>query len=191
MTDEQNEALPAPKVYYVTLSVFRYIDVFTRRDYIEMIVESLKLYQEEYGLIIYDWIIMTNHLHLICKSEKVGIKPLLKDFKQFTTIQMLDAIKRDSFDLRKEWLLESLRTNTKEEIFWRWNFSAQAIYYMSFYQVKQSAMYKDPVRAGIVDDERNYLYSSCASRYDNKEELLTLSDVELLQTVELLEGDDS
>jgi hypothetical protein len=43
-------------------------------------------------------------------------------------------------------------------------------------------MYRDPVRAGIVADERDYLYSSCASRYEDKEMILTLSDVRLKES---------
>jgi len=52
---------------------------------------------------------------------------------------------------------------------------------MSFYTVKQRGMYRDPVRAGIVDDERHYLYSSCSTKYDSKEGVLVLSDIQLFE----------
>jgi len=120
MTDNSRlVSLPSSKVYFITLSVFGYIDVFTRRDYIDLILESLKLYQEEYGLIIYDWIIMTNHVHLIANVKEGSIKSLIMDFKRFTAIQMIDAIKNDPLEIRKEWMLAALKTNQKEEIFWR------------------------------------------------------------------------
>ena len=183
MNNKQDRLPPTPKIYFITLSVFRYIDVFTRRNYVELILESLKLYQEEQGLLIYDWIIMTNHLHLIASIGDEDVKGFVRDFKKFTTIQMLDAIKHDPFEVRKEWLLEMLRRNDKVEIFWRGDHHAQAIYYMSYYLVKQNAMYKDPFRAGIVSDARYYQYSSYTARFDNQPGPLELSDVLFVEAI--------
>ena len=100
----------------------------------------------------------------------------------YTRHQYFLAIDGPTFDNwtqeeRKSWLLEMLKTTTKQDIFWRGNYSAQAIYYLGFYKVKQYGMYKDPVRSGIVTDERYYKYSSCSARYDNQECFLPVSEV--------------
>jgi len=51
--------------YFVTFSVVRWIDVFTRREYKDIPVESLKYCIANKGLQLYAWVIMSNHVHLI------------------------------------------------------------------------------------------------------------------------------
>ena len=52
-------------VYFITSTVHQWADVFTRQDYANIVIESLKYCQKEKGLKIYAWVIMTNHIHLI------------------------------------------------------------------------------------------------------------------------------
>jgi len=54
-------------LYFVTMTVKHWIDVFTRRDYKDIIVESLNYCSKEKGLEIFSWVIMTNHIHLIVR----------------------------------------------------------------------------------------------------------------------------
>jgi REP element-mobilizing transposase RayT len=59
-------------LYFVTFTVVEWVDVFTRKDYASIILESLKHCQKEKGLIIYAWVIMSNHLHLIMSRSDDG-----------------------------------------------------------------------------------------------------------------------
>ncbi len=61
------------KMYFLTLTVVDWIDVFTRPNHKTTIVEALKFCQEKKGLEIYAWVLMSNHLHLIA-SAKDGIQ---------------------------------------------------------------------------------------------------------------------
>ena len=58
------ESLP-----FVTFTVIRWIDVFTRREYKDILVESLKFCMEKKGLELYAWVIMSNHVHLIIGAK--------------------------------------------------------------------------------------------------------------------------
>ena len=49
-------------VYFVTLGVVSWIDLFTRTNYKHIIVNSLKHCQNEKGLIINAWCLMPSHL---------------------------------------------------------------------------------------------------------------------------------
>jgi len=53
------------RLYFVTFAVVDWVDVFTRREYKDVIVESLKFCQKEKSLIINGWCLMSNHIHLI------------------------------------------------------------------------------------------------------------------------------
>jgi len=52
-------------LYYVTFAVVSWVDVFTRKEYSDILIESLRYCQQEKGLVIYGWCIMSNHVHLI------------------------------------------------------------------------------------------------------------------------------
>ncbi len=52
-------------LYYVSFAVVEWVDVFTRKDYRDIVIESLHHCQSEKGLVIYGWCIMSNHLQYI------------------------------------------------------------------------------------------------------------------------------
>ena len=57
-------------VTFVTTTVVDWVDVFTRMQYKQIVVDSLQYCQQNKGLIVYSWVLMSNHLHLM-----VSIKP--------------------------------------------------------------------------------------------------------------------
>lgn len=70
------------RAYFVSFAVVEWLDVFTRNEYKDILVDSLEYCQKEKGMEMYAWCIMTNHLHLISRS--IGdYKPeqILGDFK--------------------------------------------------------------------------------------------------------------
>jgi REP element-mobilizing transposase RayT len=52
-------------LYFVSFAVVYWLDVFTRNEYKDILVENLKYCQENKGMEIIAWCIMTNHVHLI------------------------------------------------------------------------------------------------------------------------------
>ena len=56
------------EMYFITSTVVDWVDVFTRPVYKHVIIESLEYCQKEKGLIIYAWVLMTNHFHAIVPS---------------------------------------------------------------------------------------------------------------------------
>ena len=53
------------ELYFVTLTVVDWIDVFTRRQYNDFIIEKLAFCQQHKRLNIYAYVIMTNHIHMV------------------------------------------------------------------------------------------------------------------------------
>ena len=51
-------------LYFISFAVVYWIDVFTRNEYKDIVLESWKYCQENKGLEIYAWCIMTNHIHM-------------------------------------------------------------------------------------------------------------------------------
>ncbi len=80
--------------YFVTFTVHQWVDVFTRNDYKDILIDSLKHCQKEKGLLIYEWVIMTNHIHLILSSEGDPLSDIIRDFKKYTSRKIIDAIEK-------------------------------------------------------------------------------------------------
>ena len=73
-------------IYFVSFAVVEWLDIFTRRIYKDILIESLSYCQKEKGMEIYGYCLMTNHVHLIFKS--VGNREpqeLLGDLKRYTS----------------------------------------------------------------------------------------------------------
>ncbi len=73
------------EAYFISFAVVDWLDVFTRNEYKEIVLDSLAYCQDNKGIEIYAWCIMTNYVHLVFRSIN-GQKPelLIGDFKRFT-----------------------------------------------------------------------------------------------------------
>ena len=91
-------------IHYVTFTIVYWIDVFTRPNYRDIIIESLKYCQKEKDLVIYAYVIMSNHVHLIVRSETGKLSGTIRDFKSFTSKEIIETIKEYP-ESRREWML--------------------------------------------------------------------------------------
>ncbi|MEM1338479.1 MAG: transposase [Bacteroidota bacterium] len=76
-------------LYFVSFAVVEWMDVFTRNEYKDILLESLSFCQANKGMEIVAWCIMTNHVHLVFRC--VGSEPpekVLGDFKRCTSNQL-------------------------------------------------------------------------------------------------------
>ena len=49
-------------VHFITFAVVEWVDVFTRKDYRDIVLDSIRFCQQEKGLNLHSWCIMSNHL---------------------------------------------------------------------------------------------------------------------------------
>lgn len=152
-------------VYFITYTVVQWVDVLTRREYADIIVNSLKHCREHKGLEIFAWVIMSNHIHLIisCK-EGYNLSDVLRDFKKYTATQIVQAIEDNPRESRKSWLLWLLKQGENIS-FWQKDNHAEEITTSAFYNTKLDYIHQNPVRAGIVGKEEEYIYSSARMLY--------------------------
>ncbi|WP_258104373.1 transposase [Marinoscillum sp. MHG1-6] len=128
-------------LYFVTFTVVEWVDVFTREDYVMIILGSLRHCQKEKGLIIHAWVIMSNHLHLVI-SRKEGVNnsfsDIVRDFKKFTSSQILASIQSNSFESRRGWMLwlfqsaGAKNSNNKNYQFWKHDSHSELLFSNKF-----------------------------------------------------------
>ena len=169
-------------LYFVSFATVGWIDVFTRTIYKDIIVESIKYCQKEKGLNLYAWVIMTNHIHLIAEArEGYLMQHIIRDLKRHTSKQLLKAIAENQEESRKEWMLAIFKnageynSNNKSYQFWRQDNQPIEIWTTSVVKQKLDYLHANPVHAGIVDKEEEYLYSSARDYHGTGKGLIEIS----------------
>lgn len=95
-------------LYFVSFSVIGWVDIFTRRSYQEILINSIHYCQQYKNLKIYCYCIMPSHIHFITYSENGNLSNTLRDFKSFTAKQLLKVIAEHPQESRKEWMLKTI-----------------------------------------------------------------------------------
>lgn len=79
--------------HFITPTVVDWIDVFTRQSYRDIVIESLDYCIANKGMILYGYVIMSNHIHMIVQSEEGKLSDLIRDFKKYTAKKFLKVFK--------------------------------------------------------------------------------------------------
>jgi REP element-mobilizing transposase RayT len=170
-TGYQIEDQRAP--YFLTFQIVDWIDVFTRKIYKDIIIESFKYSIENKGLQIYAYVIMSNHIHLIANSANGHLSDIDRDFKKYTCRKIITTIDNKS-ESRREWMLNRFKFNAshlkanKNYQVWTHKNHSVILYSNKFFEEKIKYIHNNPVKAGIVEKPEDYLYSS-ARNYSSLE----------------------
>ncbi len=170
------------KPHFITATVIDWVDVFSRKEYRDCIIDSLDFCIKNKGMILYGYVIMTNHIHLIIQSEEGKLSDLIRDFKKFTAKTILNKIE-NGVESRTDWMLKrfefACKSHTRNEKyqFWQYGSHPEEIFSEKFMWSKLDYIHMNPVRAGIVSKASNYLYSS-ASNYVNDDGIIPITKVD-------------
>lgn len=170
----RDQSLP----HFITATVVDWVDLFSRKIYRDEIIKSLKYCIENKGMILYGYVIMSNHIHMVVQSKDGKLSDLIRDFKKHTSKTILEKIQTIP-ESRKEWMLERFRLATESHSrnknfqFWQYGNHPEEIYTNKFMWSKLDYIHLNPVRAGIVEKASHYMYSS-ASNYVHDSGLITI-----------------
>ena len=151
--------------HFLTITVVGWVDIFSRDIYRNVITESLNYCVDHKGMEINAWVLMSNHLHLVCRSKApFELSSFLRDFKSFTsrTISGLILLENES---RKKWMLnvfqfEAKRTGRAKH-YKIWQDSNRAIDLNDIDAItKINYIHENPVENGIVREVDHYMCSS-------------------------------
>lgn len=172
-------------IHFITFAVVEWIDVFTRKEYACLVVESLNLCQEKKGLVLHGWCLMSNHLHLVVTTQEgKPLSDVLRDFKRATATAIIGAIAGNIQECRRNWMLEIFRSagqrNSHKEKHQFWQQGNRPIELTSngFKEEILHYIHRNPVEAGWVAEPEHYLYSS-AMDYAGGKGLVSVSILEL------------
>jgi len=162
-------------LYFTTSTVVGWIDIFSRKKYRDIILNSLQNNIEHKALLVFAYIIMSNHIHLVLQAgnpEKWPLSDILRDFKKFTGRTILETIKTEK-ESRRDWLLHMFKyyaknnTNNREFQFWQQYNNPVELLDKKQIWTKINYIHNNPVKAGIVDFPEEYVYSSARNYLRN------------------------
>lgn len=170
------------KPHYITATVVDWVDVFSRKSYNDCIIESLEFCIKNKGMILYGFVIMSNHIHLVIQSKNNKLSDLIRDFKKFTAKTILNKIETEP-ESRADWMLKrfefACKSHSRNEKyqFWQYGSHPEEIYSEKFFWSKLDYIHLNPVRAGIVSKASHYIYSS-ASNYVNDAGIIEITKLD-------------
>lgn len=162
--------MPTPKIHaenenkphFLTLTTIEWIDVFTKPEYFQLLLESLKYCQKELGLLVYGYVFMTNHIHgIIQAKQEYKLSNIVQSYKSFTTKEIKKLIANDSRKYIKGLINTSFYKKDKNEFqVWQEYNYPEVIITEEFFQEKLNYIHNNPVKKEYVNNPEDWKYSS-------------------------------
>ncbi len=153
--------------HFLTFTIVGWVDLFSRRECRDIVIESMKYCQENKGLSVHAYVIMSSHIHVIWSAEEnsIDLSSIVRDFKRYTANQIIKWVE-DKKESRRDWLKVVFRyyaqfnnRNRKYQI-WQQNNMAKELIHPRFTRRILDYIHMNPVVDHLVEKEEDYLYSS-------------------------------
>ncbi len=176
------KATTSEECYFITITTVGWIDVFTRLNQKYNIINALNYCQQNKGLEIYAYVIMSSHIHLLCKAtDGFILSDVIRDFKKFTSKKIVQICIEEP-ESRREWMLsyfqkacEHLKRVQNHKV-WQDGYHAELVETNWFIKQKVEYIHNNPVKDKTVSLPEDYYFSS-ARNYaglDNDLEVILL-----------------
>ncbi|MBU0648922.1 transposase [Patescibacteria group bacterium] len=164
--------------HFLTLTVIEWINIFTKAEYFKAIAESLEFCRKNKGLSLYEYVIMTNHLHIIgAAKEPEVLSNIIRDFKRNTTKEILKLLERDNRKYILRLIKHSFQGKKGNEMqVWQRENYPQVIVSEEFYLKQVNYIHNNPVKAGYVEKPEDWLYSSARNHILTDSSIIKLND---------------
>lgn len=118
-------------LHFITFATVEWVDALSRPAYKEIVVESLQYCIKHKGLIVYAYVIMSNHIHLIAAAcEEYNLSDIIRDLKKFTSKRLIEVIQNNPQESRKGWMLWLFKSagqkNSNNQDYQFWHRTADA-----------------------------------------------------------------
>ncbi|TAN47900.1 MAG: transposase [Methylococcaceae bacterium] len=160
--------------HFLTATVNHWMPLFTRPETVDIILDSWRYLQREAGFVLYGYVILENHLHLIAASNDLSRD--MQRFKSFTAQEILVHLEargaRKMLDLLA--LFKRFHKTQSHYQLWEEGNHPQLIESEDVMRQKLEYIHQNPVKRGYVDKPEHWRYSS-ARNYAGMEGLIEVT----------------
>jgi REP element-mobilizing transposase RayT len=152
--------------YFVTGTIVDWLPLFSKPDLVQILLDTLAFLQKMDRMILYAYVMMENHIHLIASSSNLSKE--LGDFKSFTARKIIDHLKEQHMDGILNKLAEEKQTFKHDRTyqFWQEGSHPQLIQSHDMMIQKVEYIHNNPVKRGYVADPIHWRYSSAGNYHD-------------------------
>jgi REP element-mobilizing transposase RayT len=160
--------------YFTTSTIVNWLPLFNQPLNAQFMLDSLRFLQEHKRLILYAYVFMENHIHMVVAAQNLPKE--IANFKSFVARQIIDRYRADS----NEYILNQLafhklpHHSDREYQFWQEGYHPQQIQDEAMMRQKVEYIHHNPVRRGYVDLPEHWRYSS-ARNYAGQPGLLEVN----------------
>ncbi|MBE2219047.1 MAG: transposase [Ignavibacteria bacterium] len=162
-------------LYFITTTIMRFDKIFALGNvYNNIVIDSIKYLLVEHSAFLTAYVIMPHHIHMILYiPENESLIAFMRDFKKYTSTEIRKQLEADK-NLPQ---LERLRANAEKyprQVFklWEDRYDDFVLYEDYAIQQKFDYIHMNPVRAGLVENPEEWLYSSARNYILNVTQLL-------------------
>lgn len=148
------------KPHFLTCTVVQWLPLFTNRTIVQILLDSFLYMQRHEQMIIYAYVILENHLHLIAQSDQLA--RLMGRYKSFTARKIIDHLKqKNAYDSLQMLNFYKLRHKAdREHQLWQEGSHPICIGNHKIMRQKVTYIHNNPVKRGYIDDPIHWRYSS-------------------------------
>ena len=148
------------KSHFLTCTILNWLPIFTRKESVNIIIESLKHLQKEENLRLYAYVILENHIHLIAQSD--DISKSMRHFKSFTAKELLKLLQKENAQTLLKKFQFYKKTHKKDRTYqiWQEGYQPKLIQTNTMMISKIKYIHHNPVKRGYVDEAKHWRYSS-------------------------------
>ena len=164
-------------LYFFTATILEWKHLLKNDVYKDIIIDSLTFLVNDNRIIVYAFVIMPNHIHLIWRILEPHFKSnVQRDFLKYTAQQIKAKLKSD--DMR---YLHEFRVNAKDREFQFWERDPLSVELISLPVIKQKIDYvhSNPVHPKwkLAEQVTDYKYSSARFYYMGEQDFGFLSNI--------------
>lgn len=149
--------------HFLTCTVLEWLPVFTRRETVQIVLDSWTYQQKEHGLRLYGFVVLENHLHAVAEAD--DLPALWSRFKSYTARKIIDFLKvhRAEIFLKRMRASSKAKRSDREYQFWQEGSHPQLIEGEAMLRQKLEYIHLNPVKRGYVEKPEYWRWSSAAN----------------------------
>lgn len=167
-------------LYFITTKAEQYAPLFKRESIIRIILDSLHFLRTDGRMELFVFVIMPNHVHLICRfSKEYTLSDMMRDFKRHTARQIIRQLqaenKTESLDI-----LQGLNKDARQDFkVWEERYDARDVFSVEILQQKMDYIHYNPCQPHwrLAESPEEYPGSSARYYILDKPSVIPVDDV--------------
>ena len=166
MVTNKRLEINGPALVFITTTVLDWIPIFKNKEFAVKILKQLDEAAGYFKASIVGYVVMPSHIHFLLGLSDYGdLSDFMKAFKGVSSRKLKDSV--------IEWYGDKFTNDGKFQL-WKRRFDDVIIYSENQFKTKLEYIHNNPVRAGLVSDSVDWLYSSANEWLSEKAGLIKI-----------------